>query len=291
MDQDWHRFECEEPDFHVRSVDDDVVFGVQRARLEEGSDVFRDMFSVCEKGGVGDPTQGGVLDLLEPAEVLSILLTLLHFPPKPYIPDPSADVYSTKIVCIPAEKAIPLPLLPRLFTLADKYTLSESLVESLRTHLAAHASTFPLQVYGHSVALGLDALAESTSIYLLHPPLTTYTTEEISVIPTAVAYHKLVLLHFHRVMRLRETLLGEQIFPHGYGKCASHESRTEGLWDSQKKLLVDKIEAGTDVAAEMGAIMSSLPDCKTCQKACTAALEMLAYKCRKVIKRIDQLPS
>jgi hypothetical protein len=34
-------FYCPKPDFYIRSIPDDVCFGVQRSRLEEGSDVFR----------------------------------------------------------------------------------------------------------------------------------------------------------------------------------------------------------------------------------------------------------
>jgi len=58
-----------------------------------------------------------------------------------------------------------------------------------------------------------------------------------------------------------------------------------------RKSLALKIDIMTDIAGEMATIAQELPKgCKECHKACTAAVEMLAYKCRKAPRRIDQLP-
>jgi len=84
-------------------------------------------------------------------------------------------------------------------------------------------------------------------------------------------------------------LLTEDIFPHGYGDCPSHSLQTMVLWDQKRRLLSPNIEAGTDVAAEMSAVAQELQHCRICHKACIAAVEMLAYKCRKIPTRIDRL--
>jgi len=67
-------------------------------------------------------------------------------------------------------------------------------------------------------------------------------------------------------------------------------------WDRQRKALIGRIETGenscfsikclanypavTDVAGEMDAVTDILRDCKTCHKACVAAVEMLAVRKR-----------
>jgi len=67
--------------------------------------------------------------------------------------------------------------------------------------------------------------------------------------------------------------------------------------------------AATDVAGEMDALTDTFHDCKTCHKACVAAVDMLTvrlayschplpdllaltqYKCRRMPRRLDQLPN
>lgn len=196
------------------------------------------MFQCCDAGYVlGEVDDArGVLDLHEPAPLLALLLRLLHAPPAP----PPADLDD---VHVPAG-AIPFPLLPALLALADKYALARTLRDACVAHLGAHASSHPLRVYGMAVDLGEPALAARASAFLLHPPLGTYTAAEIRAIPTAEAYHRLVLLHAHRITRVREILDGEQIFPQRYGECTWHTQRTKALWQARKKVVMNKVEAG-----------------------------------------------
>lgn len=211
------------------------------------------MFSCCDDTpAVIDDPQAGVMDLNEPSHALSILLRLLHEPPVEYIPEKVAysEKFQTQIPVITPKSAIPLPLIPLLLRLADKYALTPPLVRTLHSHLAAHKSTFPMRVYGLATEFGLDYIAAKASNYLLHPPLHTYRAEEIRVIPTAEAYHKLVVLHAHRVARMREILMGEVIFPFGYGECSVHKTTTVALWDQQRKALVPKTESGQHIGSK-----------------------------------------
>ena len=257
----WTICHCEDPDFWVRSIRDDIQFGVERASLER-SEVFRiffsftlrlqligydvgDMFSCCEKN---DSTEES-LDLDESADTLDVLLRLLHKPPPPPPRRPSKkekDMLTAQIRVREYEpnSVIPLPMLPMLFQLADKYILGESVVSSLHAHLLANASVYPLRVYGFAVEQGLDSIANAASKYLLHPPLWTYTAEDVRVVPCVEAYHRLVGLHAFRIKRLREILLAEDIFPHGYGTCSSHEQKTVSIWERARESLAWKVEAG-----------------------------------------------
>ncbi|KIJ68646.1 hypothetical protein HYDPIDRAFT_82601 [Hydnomerulius pinastri MD-312] len=290
-------FSCQTPDFRVRSLPDQEEFRVQRRALET-SEVFRDMFSCCDQGfdfvarrDIQDITE--VLQLDEPAATLRLLLNLLHFPPPP----PS--------VCLTAHQArrkgtptspyngsiIPYPLIPEMLRLADKYVLSEPLCRSLHSHLFANAFTNPLKVYAFATANHLDDIAAEASAYLLHPPLSSYTKDEIAIISSAAAYHDLVRLHGHRIKKLRETVLSEDIFPFGYGACATHQENTTRIWNERRMLLATQIEAATDLAGEMKILLQQFVSCQTCYKACTAAIEMLEYKCYRIARTIDYLPS
>jgi hypothetical protein len=139
---------------------------------------------------------------------------------------------------------VPLPLLPSLYALADKYAVTEPITHALHTHLASYKSVSPLRVYALAAQLGLDDLMNATSVYLLHPPLSEYTVDEVSVIPSAGAYHKLLLLQSHREKKLKEILMNEEIFPHGYGECPEHRSATVSMWDQRRNEIVGRIESG-----------------------------------------------
>ena len=197
------------------------------------------MFECCDSGfaiTMVDKTEQS-LDLDEPADVLNVLLTLLHTPPQPpqKIPKLPAFEYDT---------VIPFPLLPRMLQLADKYSLPETILQSLIAHLATHVSSYPLEVYGFAVARGLDNLAIDASKHLLHPPLSAYSPKQIRIIPTPEAWHKLVILHEGRIRGLRKILLEEELFPYGYGVCSLHRNRTLSLWNQRKMEILHKIEAG-----------------------------------------------
>lgn len=190
----------------------------------------------------------GTLDLDESAEKLSMLFELLHNLPEPYQEEPlpkSQRDFTRVQSTMPNETAIPFPLLPNLLALADKYALSDTILHTLHTHLAAYTSTHPLRVYGYATSLNLDDVAARASTFLLDPPLSSHTPQDINVIPSAQAYHRLVQLHEYRRKKLTEMVMGEEIFPHGYGKCPRHGTKTQEVWEERKKVVCARVLAGT----------------------------------------------
>ncbi|KAF5336845.1 hypothetical protein D9611_003181 [Ephemerocybe angulata] len=291
----WSIFQCQDPDFSVRSAPDNITFGVSRHAMQR-SEVFRDMFSLCEQEPGNSPeapdAEGpNVVDLHEPADVLAILLRILHEPPKPpeeIVSDPpELDSYVKKYN---EATVIPLPLLELvLLHLVDKYLLDESITRVLEQHLLAHAASNGLRVYSFAVANGMSKVANKASHYVL--PMAQYTLQDVRCIPTVKAYHDIVRLQDFRVQALRDLLLKEDIFPHGYGACQPHAESTPTTWDTRRKALLARIETGSDIAWEMSSLVETFRDCKTCQKACIAAVDMLAYKCRRIPKTLEKLPS
>jgi len=247
------------------------------------------MFDCCDERYAPDE----VLDLDEPADRLSILLSLLHqdIAPPEHVPNP--EPYGTTIRTEEYQpgSVIPFPLLPIMLQLVDKYALSEKVQKSLLAHLSSHVAGHPLKVYGYATEHGLRDVAVDASLHLLHPPLSFYSPNDLKVIPVPEAWHELVLLHEVRIRGLRRLLLAEEIFPHGYGECSSHRERTKALWRQRKNEIILKIEAATDVAAEMGSLKQDFSSCKTCSKGCEAAVDMLSYKCRKLPKSTEGIDS
>ncbi|KAF8740650.1 hypothetical protein AX14_007786 [Amanita brunnescens Koide BX004] len=290
----WTSFHCEDPDFTVHSVPDDVSFGVKRSALQN-SQVFCDMFACCDQANISvDVDISQTLGLAEPTQVIIVLLRLLHDPPGPPLemPDDAPDFSSSRLYQKRYDRStvIPLPLITTtVFELLDKYILNSSIVDAVWLHVAAHAPTDPLQVYGFATLHGKEKIASWASQYVM--PLASYRADEIKVIPTVEAYHKLVRLEALRLKSLKTMLLSEDIFPHGYGKCSVHHDRATSLWDAQRKALAGRADIGTDVAAEMSMVLDEFLNCEQCHKAFNAAIGMLSYKSRRVPRRIDQLPS
>ena len=258
------------PDFRVRSIPDQEEFDVHKSALRT-SQVFRSLPESCFLTGKIDSrydTTGNmflccdqeyssvhtheaqgitqVLELDESASTLRLLLRLLHFPPPPPSLDQSAR--QTRRMGKPASlyqgALIPFPLLPDMLRLTDKYDLSEPLRRTFHSHLFANASIHPLEVYGFAVRNRLDDVAAEASAYLLHPPLSTYSKDQIALIPSVSAYHDLVRLHSYRVQQLKLILLREDIFPFGYGVCVAHQENTTRAWNDSRMLLATQIEAG-----------------------------------------------
>jgi len=291
----WPAFHCDKPDFFVRSMRDDppIQFGVLRKALSQ-SEIFRDMFDCCDSGFAMSTADDAdqVLDLDEPSEVLNVLLSLLHTPPA--LPEYKEKGYAEKpsLTASGPDALIPFPLLPRMLQLADKYALSENLQQSLLAHMASYVSVYPLHIYAFASRRGFQSLAINASKRLLHPRLASYSPKDIEMIPSPEAWHKIVLLHDVRIRGLRKILLGEEIFPHGYGTCSSHKDKAIVLWEQRKKDIVLRVEAATDVAAEMGVLEDTFSSCRTCYNACSAAVKMLAYKCQRLptsIKKVGDL--
>jgi hypothetical protein len=179
------------------------------------------MFTCCSQANVSAATDvPQTLDLAEPSQVIIVLLRLLHDPPEPplelEVPEDTSEFSTSRLYRKRYDwsTVIPLPLITTsFFYILDKYILDPSIVDTVWLHVEAHASTDPLQVYGFATLHGKDKIASWASQYMM--PLASYRTEEIKVIPTVEAYHKLVRLEAVRLKNLRMILLSENIFPHG----------------------------------------------------------------------------
>ncbi|KAG1757325.1 hypothetical protein EDB19DRAFT_1623384 [Suillus lakei] len=279
--------------FHVRSLPDGTEFQVSRHAIET-CEVFRNMFACCDHGFelVDDNEESGpqeaVLDLDETEHALATLFRLIQQPPDPP-PMENSDGTRPRFK-LDAGSVIPFPVLPSMIQLADKYGLSETIICSLHLHVQANAATNPLLVYAYATTHNLPKIAAEASAHLLHPPLSSYPKEDIQIIPTVTAYHELLRLHEYRKYRLRDILLNEDIFPHGYGTCPVHKQWATQLWEQKRVYLATQIEAATDIAGEMGGLAGQLSSCLLCGKALTAAVEMLQYKCQKVERTVDYVP-
>ncbi|KAG2044264.1 hypothetical protein BDR03DRAFT_230826 [Suillus americanus] len=277
---------------HVRSLPDGTKFQVSRHAIET-CEVFRNMFACCDHGFelVGDNERGpqeANLDLDETEHALATLFRLIQQPPNPP-PMENSDGTRPRFK-LDAGSVIPFPVLPSMLHLADKYGLPEAITCSLHLHVQANASANPLPVYAYATAHNLPKIAADASAHLLHSPLSSYTKEDIQIIPTVTAYHELLRLHEYRKYKLRDILLNEDIFPHGYGTCPVHKQWATQLWEQKRVYLATQIEAATDIAGEMRDLADQLSPCPLCHKALTAAVDMLQYKCRRVARTVDYVP-
>lgn len=202
------------------------------------------MFSCCDQDCPEPETK--IVDVYESASAIETLLRLLHYPPSVYPATDRKERGFPKYAIVNPESAIPFPILPVLYDLVDKYAVSPQVVQALNSNLQAYASTFPLKVYGLASRMSLDSIADEASAFLVQPPLHTYTLEEVKIIPTAEAYHKLLKLQQYRVEKIRDILAHEQLFPHGYGVCNTHKEAALTSWDRKKKTLLsdNRIDAG-----------------------------------------------
>ncbi|OJA18808.1 hypothetical protein AZE42_00848 [Rhizopogon vesiculosus] len=263
--------------FHVRSLPDGTAFQVSRHALE-ACEVFKDMFACCEGFELVDDkdepgSQEAVLDLDETEHALATLFRLIQHPPAP---PPTENSEGTRPrFKLDAGSVIPFPILPFMLHLADKYGLSETIIRSLHLHMQSNAAINPLPVYAYATAHDLPKIAAEASAYLLHPPLSSYTKEDIQIIPTVTAYHELLRLHEYRKSRLREILLNEDLFPHGYGTCSTHKQWATQLWEQKRVYLATQLEAATDIAGEMHELAWQFS---------------MQYKCRRVARTVDYVP-
>lgn len=249
--------------FHVRSLRDGTEFQVTRHAIKT-CEVFSmsksishgilefnliylkgNMFACCDHDNDKSGPQEAVLDLDETEHVLATLFRLIQQPPDP---PPTVNSDGTRPrFNFDTDSIIPFPVLPSMLQLADKYGLPESITCSLHLHVQANASTNPLPVYAYATTHGLPKIAAEASAHLLHPPLSSYTKEDIQIIPTVTAYHELLRLHEYRKYRLRDILLNEDIFPHGYGACPVHKQWAIQLWEQKRVHLATQIEAGIEI--------------------------------------------
>nr|GAT49725.1 predicted protein [Mycena chlorophos] len=276
-------FAFSDADFEVRSSDGSA-FKVNREKLKDGSSVFRDMFASC------DATGPQTVDLCETEAELTILFRLLHTPPDPplaYVLQPRQEKVKTHLP-LRYDSAIPLPVLRLIFVrLADKYAVEKSVLQHLDLHLIAHAPDHALEVYSLACRFEMPRVVNEASQYVL--PLSRYSSEEIRLFPTVASYHDIHRLQAYRVDALQNILSHEDLFPHGYGTCPTHEDAA-AIWSRTALILAAKIESNSDVGQEMASLAFLYQSCAICSKALRAALDMLAYKCRRVPRRLDQLP-
>jgi len=208
------------------------------------------MFACCDHGFelVNDSDedkpgfQQAVLDLDETGHALAMLLRLIQHPPAP--PPVEISEGTRPQFKLDADSVIPFPILPLMLSLADKYGVSETVIRSLHLHMQCNAARHPLPIYAYATRHDLPIIAAEASAHLLHPPLSTYTKDEIQIIPSVTAYHDLLRLHEYRKSRLREILLKEDLFPYGYGSCTTHRQWATQLWEQKRMHLAAHIEAG-----------------------------------------------
>ncbi|KAF7320007.1 hypothetical protein MKEN_00784600 [Mycena kentingensis (nom. inval.)] len=279
-----NQVEFPDADFTVRSMvgPNPVRFEVNRAKLQAGSGVFRDMFACCTPGTNAAKSKldwDEILDLYESEASLTLLFRLLHTPPDPpsrFVLHPSPEKAKTHLPArYDVSTAIPLPVLRLILALADKYALEAAVLECLEQHLVAHA-----QVAEHALEVYCLALSGDGPLQMPRGSRGE---------PVRVAVGVLSQLQAYRVKALQDILLHEDLFPHGYGTCPSHEDAA-AIWERTALILAPKVESNTDIGGEMESLKYIYQSCPNCMKAATAATEMLSYKARRVPRRLDQLP-
>ncbi|EJD04323.1 uncharacterized protein FOMMEDRAFT_83934 [Fomitiporia mediterranea MF3/22] len=205
------------------------------------------MFSCCDSEEEGNE-KAECMDIYESAKDIEILVRLLHDPPQT-LPETkplkrSAMEPNIHYKPAPTQTAIPHPLLPRLFALADKYLFNPPITKVLHSHLSAQTPTAPLLVYGLATGHSLREIADKASTFLASTPLSSFTSKEIKIIPTAEALHNLLLLQTHRQLKFKELLMKEELFPHGYGVCDAHKVHVESLWETTRQAILPDVHSG-----------------------------------------------
>jgi hypothetical protein len=127
-----------------------------------------------------------------------------------------------------------------------------------------------------------SAVASDASQFLLTPTLTSRPLHIALQFPTAESYAALLYLQNHRIGAFKSILSEENksiVFPFDYGICKDHWDVTRKLWERRKRILLDQLDAGTDVAEEMGkTCLPAVRSCETCHRGVNAAVEMLRVR-------------
>lgn len=279
--------EGDPPDILIKSAQNHALAGIpaHSQRLASGSHVFASMIEV---GSLVPTQQLGSLatelrtvEVNERPELLVLLVNLLENPPEHPPPTVNDRVPSSAVPLEgePPRSILPWPLITTLLDLADKYDLSNSIVEVLHGHLRSHAPSYPLQVYGLATTLELSEIASLASSFLLHPPMHQYSASDIKVIPSAVAYHLLLVLQTHRLQGLRTIVEREPLFPHDYGVCSKHGAVTpRQVWETRRTSILDDLHARSLIADLMSCddeIQKELKNCSDCCLGWERAVEMM----------------
>lgn len=240
------------------------------------------MFAVC------DPSATPVLELDESGEHIALLLRLLHEPPAPptVLGEEEVEERSSRLqkTLFDPVTVVPLPILRVMYSLADKYLVN--VADALREQLRAHCAEDAFAVYTLACEHREDSVAAEASQFVR--PLARYTEAEVAALPNARVCHRLAALQDSRRCALVAVLLAEDVFPHGYGACGTHQDLTRTRWDDRRKQLAVFVDSDTDIAGEMDAAVYPT-GCEVCSAAWHRAVAMIAYKSRKAIRRTDQL--
>lgn len=199
------------------------------------------MFSCCDGQQEGETSQS--MDMYESGNNMALLVRLLQDPLLP-LPEASTQGRPSEQILGPLFAVIPHVLLPRLFALGEKYALKPPVMQILHTHLLAQASIAPLLVYGLACQYSLAEIADKASKFLVFTPLERYGFDDVKVIPTAEAYHKLLQLQSYRKQRIKGLLMNEELFPHGYGACSAHKDYAEAIWDKRRRSILPDVHSG-----------------------------------------------
>lgn len=273
-------------------------FITRKDLLSAASETFKDMFDTTDSPLA--ESQNSMIELVESSHTISLLLTVVHttpttFPPRERVKfepgKPEPDI-RREVATAP----LPTGLLPfeivreLLHPLAEKYAFRAELVHALKSHLAQHAVRHPLDVYVLASALALTALepeqqremkevASDTSQYLHSPTLTSLPLSTIRKFPSAESYATLLRLQLYRIERFGQILRDEKttsVFPHDYNFCKDHGVMTRKLWGARKATLGKELNAGTDIALQMGnVVLPAVRHCEKCARGVTAAVQMV----------------
>lgn len=290
---------CEEPDCTLMSLEG-TAFCTRKDLLTAASDTFKDMFLASHPDSAN--RQEERIELLETSHVVSLLLTVVHSPPITFPPrqrvkfevgKPEPDVRRETADSLPPPGLLPFENVRELLhPLAQKYAFTTDLVKALKSHLALHMVRYPLDVYilACGLMVGVDEqveemkeLASDTSQYLHSPTLSELSLSTVRKFPTAESFATLLRLQMFRLEKLKRVLRDTKntVFPFDYNICKDHGTMTRKLWEARKKTLEAELDAGTDLALQMGNIVSpAVRHCDRCSHGVTAAVEMIRVRSR-----------
>lgn len=288
---------CEDPDCTLVSVEG-RKFLTRKDLLGVASDTFRDMFEASDPPPSPEPQHP--IELPETSHTISLMLSVVHSVPitfpqrervKFQVGKPEPDVRREAANVPPPEGLLPFENVRELLRpLAEKYAFNAALVRALKTHLAQHIMRYPMDVYVLASALEIGALereeqremrliASDASQYLHSPTLTSLPLSTARKFPSAESYAALLRLQLYRTDKLKEILRDSKtsgVFPFDYNICKDHGVMTRKVWEARKKTLQDELDAGTDLAVQMGnTVLPAVRHCDKCSQGVTAAVEMI----------------
>lgn len=300
---------CDEPDCTLVSLEG-AKFHTRKDLLTTASETFKDMFAASNSGDA-DPREPSV-ELLETSHTISLLLMVIHSPPVTFPPrepvkfvvgKPEANIRQ-EVAGSPPPGLLPFESVRELsYPLAQKYAFTDKLIRALKSHLALYMVRYPLDVYTLACRLRFEVdgqsdemaqLASDTSQYLHSPTLTSLPLSATRKFPTAESFATLLRLQMFRMERLQQVLQDTKntVFPFDYNMCKDHGTMTRKVWEAKKKTLEGELDAGTDLALQMGqSVLPTVRHCEKCTHGVTAAVEMIRVRFGKRLAQTRMLIS